>query len=810
MLYSSICSAGRGRNPIRGVCSKVALFSILIAAFGLLTFAARAEVVQRRTHSTHSSAVHYHSSTGNRSRSARRRNLRVEHEAAARAALATRLRAAYVASASLRPLATRLIQQRTPSRYAEVKAWANRHRGEAASLAFLALGHAYLADGRDNHAIADLELAKKFGSSLGDFTDYLLAKAEMGAGQNSDAEVTLTKLKRTYPYSILAPFVPALLANAYLNDHRPEDALHVLRASATTAIGDRANYLLAYAKAELALGNKEEAMLYYRRVFTDFPVSAAGLAARKQISSMDLLHTLPIDDLRINADALFRTGDYRKAKEEYLLVAQNSDLDEATRNAYFVAAAACDLKLNRLTQEEIDRIDELNDEAGARLLYLNVELDRSQTDEEGIRHLIDEMERKFPHSPWLARALYSAGNMYLLQPNYTEAVAYYTELANRFPYMCGQSARREACSDFTAKSYWRAAWLTYRLGHYRAAARLFDQEIERYPGTEQFSTALYWRGRIYEREHKKSLAAAYYRTEVRLYPHYYYALLAARRLKQMGDVHPAVLPALDRINPQLIPDFSDRVPSNDLHVLRARLLANAGLDGYVASEITSAPGSREWGAFAVAQIFARGDEAWRAMFAMMRVMPFYTEAPFGAIPMSYWKVLYPTPYWTQIVKYSRVRGLDPYMVASLIRQESGFRPDAVSYSNAYGLMQLLPSVGRAMARKAGLHYFRTSDLLNPVININLGTLYLKQLMDEFNGNAEYAFAAYNAGDYRVSAWQKIGDYRGMAEFVESIPFTQTHEYVESIVRNEQMYRAIDRLSAQEAQSRVASSRAVRK
>jgi soluble lytic murein transglycosylase len=150
------------------------------------------------------------------------------------------------------------------------------------------------------------------------------------------------------------------------------------------------------------------------------------------------------------------------------------------------------------------------------------------------------------------------------------------------------------------------------------------------------------------------------------------------------------------------------------------------------------------------------------------------------------------------------------MVASLIRQESGFRPDAVSYSNAYGLMQLLPSVGRAMARKAGLHYFRTSDLLNPVININLGTLYLKQLMDEFNGNAEYAFAAYNAGDYRVSAWQKIGDYRGMAEFVESIPFTQTHEYVESIVRNEQMYRAIDRLSAQEAQSRVASSRAVRK
>jgi soluble lytic murein transglycosylase len=715
-----------------------------------------------------------------------------------------------VESLPLRSLATRLIQQRTPQAYAEVKAWANGHQGEAAALGFLALGHAYLEDGHDNHAIADLKLAAKFGVALGDFSDYLLAQAQMGAGLNADAESSLKRLQTKYPDSILAPLVPALLANAYLNDHRPADALHVLRESASHPIGNRADYLLAYAKAESALGNQGEALTYYRRVFTEFPVSAAGIAARKQISSMDLLHTLPPEDLRINADALFDAGQYRQAKEEYLLLGENTHLDEGARNAYYVAAAACDLKLNQLTQDEIDHIESLNDEAGARLLYLNVELARSKSDDAQIRHLMDEMEQRFPHSSWLARALYSAGNMYLLEPNYSEAVAYYSELSKRFPYMCSRREHHDVCSDLSAKSHWRAAWLTYRLGHYDEAARLFDTEIERYPGTEQFSTALYWRGRIYEREGKKSLAAAYYHTEVRLYPHYYYALLAANRLSKMGPVRPIEVPALDRINPQLIPDFSDEIPRYDPHVLRARLLANAGLDGYVAAEISSAPGSREWGAFAQAQIFSKGDEAWRAMFALMRVMPYYTQVPFGAIPMAYWKVLYPTPYWPQIVRYSRARGLDPYMVASLIRQESGFRPDAISYSNAYGLMQLLPSVGRTMARKAGMRHFRTKDLLNPVINIELGTLYLKQLMDEFNGNSEYAFAAYNAGDNRVVAWKQIGDYHGMAEFVESIPFTQTHEYVESIVRNQYMYRVLDKLSTQEAHTQAGQTRAVRK
>jgi soluble lytic murein transglycosylase len=129
-------------------------------------------------------------------------------------------------------------------------------------------------------------------------------------------------------------------------------------------------------------------------------------------------------------------------------------------------------------------------------------------------------------------------------------------------------------------------------------------------------------------------------------------------------------------------------------------------------------------------------------------------------------------------------------VASLIRQESEFNAGAISRANAYGLMQLLPSVGRAMARKQGLKGFSTNQLLNPTTNIRLGTMNLKQVLNRFGGQAEYALAAYNAGDVPIRQWMSTGDYKDIPEFVESIPYTETRDYVQAIIRNQVMYRSL--------------------
>jgi len=91
-------------------------------------------------------------------------------------------------------------------------------------------------------------------------------------------------------------------------------------------------------------------------------------------------------------------------------------------------------------------------------------------------------------------------------------------------------------------------------------------------------------------------------------------------------------------------------------------------------------------------------------------------------------------------------------------------------------------------------------LLDPATNIRLGTRYLRQMLDRFGGVQEYALAAYNAGDSRVVDWEAAGPYHGMDEFVESIPFTQTREYVEAILRNEETYRAIDQYAGSQGKT----------
>ena len=128
------------------------------------------------------------------------------------------------------------------------------------------------------------------------------------------------------------------------------------------------------------------------------------------------------------------------------------------------------------------------------------------------------------------------------------------------------------------------------------------------------------------------------------------------------------------------------------------------------------------------------------------------------------------------------------LTAGLIRQESAFAPDAHSVANAYGLMQLLPKTARQLAKKAKVKYSH-SLLFDPDYNVRLGTIYVAGLKNDF-GSVESALAAYNAGEDRVTQWTAGQSYRDLAEFVDSIPFTETREYVEIVTRNAVIYRKL--------------------
>jgi soluble lytic murein transglycosylase len=319
-----------------------------------------------------------------------------------------------------------------------------------------------------------------------------------------------------------------------------------------------------------------------------------------------------------------------------------------------------------------------------------------------------------------------------------------------------------------------------------------DEQIQQYPAGVEVSNALYWRGRIYEdQEHNFGQAINYYRTLADTYVNFYYAGLARQRLVVLrGKQAIAPSPILSAIKPSVVPELSTKLPENDTHLIKARLLANAALNEYIGPEIDASPTSSQWGTLAQAEIYTSFGEATRALQVMKRSGLSFLTIPFDQVPTEYWRILFPQPYWTDLVADSERNGLDPYLVASLIRQESEFNAGVVSRANAYGLMQLLPSVGKSIARKQGIKHFTTKDLLNPSINLQLGTLNLKAVLDRFGGQKEYALAAYNAGDVPIRSWLASGDYKDIPEFVESIPYTETREYVQAILRNREMYRLL--------------------
>jgi peptidoglycan lytic transglycosylase len=678
-------------------------------------------------------------------------------------------------------MAQQLANLRTPAAYAGVTAYARKHTGEAAAAAYLALGHAYLLDKRYVEAEANLHQSSQDGQDLADYAEFLRAQALHNSGDDAAAESLLRGFTDRYPDSIFDDEAPELEANILLALNNAAGAQRVLAKAAGLAAEDRTGFQLALGQTQFALGQKDAAARTFKQLLLAHPLSQDAQVARARLTEMGVEATLTLAELRGLADAYYKGGRYEQAADQYRALLLMPGLNATDRNGFAVAAAACDYKLKRLTTSQAQALADTPDESGARRLYLLMELARGRDDTAAQQSIVTEMESRFPSSPWLAEALFSSGNMYLLKRDYPNAVQYYAYLAAHFPD-----------SQNAAAAHWRAGWLSYRQGLYADAARLFDEQIKLYPTAPETVGALYWRGRLFEtQDHAPARAAANYRAIDRAYQHYFYAQMARQRLAALGDARQVPVPHLDRLQPVAVPLLVQSFPADSPHLARARLLANAGLSEYIAREIAADPDSSSWSKLAEAQIYSSYGENFRALRAMKRALPYAASASIDSIPLAYWRILFPQPWWDTIKAESAKNNLDPYMVASLIRQESEFNPAVVSYANAWGLMQLLPSVGKAMAREEGISHFQTFQLLDPETNIRLGTRYLRQMLDRFGGVQEYALAAYNAGDSRVADWEAAGPYQGMDEFVESIPFTQTREYVEAILRNQETYRAID-------------------
>jgi soluble lytic murein transglycosylase len=157
-------------------------------------------------------------------------------------------------------------------------------------------------------------------------------------------------------------------------------------------------------------------------------------------------------------------------------------------------------------------------------------------------------------------------------------------------------------------------------------------------------------------------------------------------------------------------------------------------------------------------------------------------------PRTFWDLFYPMGWRTELTDAASRAALDPYFVAAIVREESSFYPQARSRVGARGLMQLMPTTARQLARSRGLPTSEES-LDDPAVNLALGSAYLGVLMKEF-GEPRLAVAAYNAGPTSVREWWKNRPTEDLEVWVELIPYDETRRFVRRVMLAWEEYRRL--------------------
>jgi soluble lytic murein transglycosylase len=680
-------------------------------------------------------------------------------------------------------MAQQLLQDRTPAAYAGVEAYARKHAKEdAGALAWLVAGYAYTLDHDYAKAIEPLNRAKAGASELGDYVAYHLGDAYLKTGHNAEALATLADFSQKFSDSLLIRDAHLVYAGALLAEGRPQEAAALLEKDRAPV---RSDIEVTIGRAYEAAGEKQKAADAFRNVYFNLPASSEAEAAGAELRKLGVSGSMA--EGRTRADLLFKGKHYGEAAQAYRELGEEVGPPNKTEVQLLLANSLEKSGHSHDARQLLHAMGTQTGDAEAERLYLLSETARSTSDENAVLETLNQLRQFGPSSPWLEQALLSAGNMHLLKRDYDHAIDYFRELQQRFP-------------NGTRASYahWKAAWLSFRQGRIEDARKAFEDQIALYPESAEVPAALYWRGRMAEEESNPGMARAFYQKLGGRFHNYYYAELGRERLKNLKGngaapdvVHYAIL---DHVTPlsSVVKVVPSEPPEDDLRVARARLLSNGALADMAVRELQAAAVEEgaSWAPPEMARAYQDIGRYDRGIEVMKRSTPNYFAVDIGDLPRPYWEALFPKAYWSDLRKYSLVNGLDPYLVASLIRQESEFNAAAVSRANAVGLMQLLPKTGKTVAKQVKLKGYRAPQLYNPAVNLELGTRYFKDMVDKYNGQFEYALAAYNAGSDRVADWLGEGHYRDPQEFVESIPFTETREYVQAILRNASVYRQL--------------------
>ncbi len=623
-------------------------------------------------------------------------------------------------------------------------------------------------------------------SPVADYIAYWTAQAHFQLKNYGDVGPALEPLWALQIASPVAGKAAVLGARAAVEAGNGEAALRMLKRAPSGQLPEP-QALLVEARARLLTGETQIAADRFQAVYYGYPLSDEARDASEELARLSGAPAVPGVLRLARARKLNESRQAERAQNEYedLVTALSGEEREMARVG--VGAALYQQRKTEAAVRQLKDLELTGVDAEAERLYWLAACYSRLDENDAMLATVEELARRAPASPWRLKALVLAGNSLLVEND-----------TRRYPPLYAACARDFPDSDQAAYCHWKVAWRAY-LDRRADVHTLMVEHLRRYPSSEKAGAAVYYLGRLAEDAHDTAAARHYFEELITRFPNYYYAHQARERLGRLAahgtngsTAAGQVLSSIAWPERERKPAFTASDPATRLRLERGRMLARAGLDNWAESELRFA--ARQGGvnrfvlAMELSEMAARRRSTDVSVRHIMGAVPDYLWIPRDAAPRRFWQLAFPFPYRAQIERLARQNDLDPFLVAALIRQESLFNPDAVSVSNAIGLMQVMPGTGRELGRKVGLKGVRPATLKRPDVNLKLGTYYLRRQLDARNGSVEETLAGYNAGPTRIPVWKTWAEYREPSEFVETIPFTQTRDYVQIILRNADFYR----------------------
>jgi len=621
---------------------------------------------------------------------------------------------------------------------------------------------------------------------LGDYVLFYLGMCRNRLGEYAAAKEIWQQLLEEYPESRWAGEARRGLAEAAYALGEYYQASRLFR-ELVDECGDSAEAAELWFKLGRCLeklGQKKAAARIFRRIFRDYPAEEYALEAQERLRQLRRRlgkewEGFSLEDRWLRIGRLVQAGRYKTALEELEKYAAGFEKRYGPRVLLLRARCYLGLRKRYLGIRCLERLvrkypgHTLAASARYRLgrLYWNC-----GQDGKAVERLL-EVVRKHGRSSLVDDAYYILGRIYEENGEYAAARRYYLRLVGL--------KRASSWRDF---SLWRLGWLSFRLGEYAEAGRYFEQVAER-GGGRLSASAKYWEGRAKEKEAALEARKAYMEV-LRRHPWGYYAWAAEMRMQ--GEVFPRVWSGQVDLPPAEVVSFAGLPHEAVFHLERVQELAAlflyslalAELD-LVAEALPNTPRYWLW----LSRVYRALGGYYQSVKLALRLVSHYAPQQM-ALPWEVLKLAYPLNYWGYVREAAERYGLDPYLVLAVIHRESLFDRLSRSPAGALGLMQLLPSTGRLMAKKLGWRDFSGRDLFEPQVNIDLGCRYLAELLRRFRGNLVLALAAYNAGEQAVRSWLKRKDSRDIFQFVEDIPYPETREYIKWVLSNYDNYLRI--------------------